>query len=175
MADTILVRFEDDLAKQLRERARHEQKSITGFINEAVKTYLEQLGKIEQGENATKERLRDSARHFEARLADARYALSQQTDPWEALSAVLDCIEIESAENIEVPNRVTWDQFIYVPENERGDEDEARRLFAAKYDDIARRDWKWYLRTCKSEDEAKAVWLRERRKYGIPVPSARPK
>jgi len=170
MADSILVRFEDDLAKQLRDRARQEQKSITGFINDAVKTYLEQLGKIDQGENAAKQRTSEAIRRFGTRLADAHHSIAAKTDPWEALNALLDCIEIRSDEDADNTERITWDQFLYAPENERGDETEARRLFAVNYNDIAQRDWTWYLQTCDSDDEAKAVWLRQRRRYGIPVP-----
>lgn len=169
MADSILVRFEDDVSKKLRERARQDQKSITGFINDAVKTYLEQLARSDQGHNAE---LGINVRRLANRIADAHHSISEKSDPWDALTALLDCIEIMSAEEDENLDRVTWNQFLYVAENEQADENVARRLFATQYDEVSRRDWTWYLRTCQSDEEAKAVWMRQRRRYGIPVPPA---
>ena len=167
MADSILVRFEDDVSKKLRDRARQDQKSITGFINDAVKTYLEQLARSDQG---PKTELGANLRRLGTRLADAHHSISEKSDPWTALTALLECIEIMSAEEDVALDRVTWDQFLYVPENEQADEKVARRMFATQYEEVSLRDWTWYLRTCKSDDEAKAVWARQRRRYGIPIP-----
>lgn len=167
MADSILVRFEDDVSKKLRDRARQDQKSITGFINDAVKAYLEQLSRSDQG---PKIEPGGDLRRLGARLADAHHSIAEKKDAWLALSALLDCVEIMSAEEGENLDRVTWDQFLYVPENERADEQVARQMFAAQYDEISRRDWTWYLQSCHSDEEAKVVWARQRRRFGVPVP-----
>lgn len=166
MPDPILVRFDEDVAKGLRERARQSQKSITGFINEAVKLYLDQLDKYELGSAGE---LGSANRRFEDRLADAHQAIQKKKEPWIALAAILDCIELSSAGKNLVPDRVTWEEFLYVGGND-GDEIEARRLFKVQYDEVAQRDWTYYLRSCKTDDEAKAVWLRQRRRLGIPIP-----
>ena len=62
MADPILVRFDDDVAKGLRERAHQNQKSIASFVNEAVKLYLDQLDKYELGSAGE---MGSAARRFE--------------------------------------------------------------------------------------------------------------
>ena len=167
MADSILVRFPDDISKKLRERARQDEKSITALVNDAVKLYLEQPIEPNQGSHSNSVR---DMRDLGYRLADAHRAINEKDDAWNALAALLDCIEISSADNDDGLVRVTWDDFLYVPENERADEIEARRLFKAQYDAVSQRDWTWYLRTCQSEEEAKTVWLRQRRRFGIPVP-----
>ena len=154
MADSILVRFPDDISKKLRERARQDEKSITALVNEAVKLYLEQPIEPNQGSHSNSVR---DMRGLGYRLADAHRAINEKDDAWNALAALLDCIEISSADNDDGLVRVTWDDFLYVPENERADA-------------VSQRDWTWYLRTCQSEEEAKTVWLRQRRRFGIPVP-----
>lgn len=166
MADPILVRFDDDVAKGLRERAHQNQKSIASFVNEAVKLYLDQLDRYELGSAGE---MGSANRRFEDRLADAHQAIQKKKEPWLALAAILDCIELSSAGKTLVPDRVTWEEFLYVGGND-GDEIEARRLFKVQYDEVAQRDWTYYLRSCKTEDEAKAVWLRQRRRLGIPIP-----
>jgi hypothetical protein len=165
MADSILVRFPDDISKKLRERARQDEKSITALVNDAVKVFLDQP--IEPNEGVRPDPVRDK-RSLGFRLADAQHAINKKDDAWKALAALLDCVEISAADNDDGLERVTWDDFLYVRENEEADANEARRLFKAQYDDVSQRDWTWYLRTCKSEEEAKIVWLRQRRRFGIP-------
>jgi predicted transcriptional regulator len=171
MADSILVRFDDELARRLRERAQQEQKSITSFISDAVVAQLDQIHRVEGIEVAAKQWMGHEHRQLGNRLADAHRAFKEQTDPWAALGAIIDCVEIISAEDAANLDRVTWQQFRYSGANNGADDAAARRLFAAERDEIAQRDWTWYLRTCESEDEAKALWVRQRRRYGIPVPS----
>lgn len=166
MADPILVRFDDDVSKRLRERARDEQKSITGFINDAVRMYLDQRVKYDLGTNSE---LGGAIQRLGARIADADEAIKKKKDPWSALAAILDCIEIASAGEMLIPDRVTWEEFLYVGGND-GNEIEARRLFKVQYDEVAQRDWNYYLPSCQTTNEAKAVWLRQRRRFGIPVP-----
>jgi hypothetical protein len=171
MADSILVRFDDELARRLRERARQEDRSITAFISSAVEEQLDQIHRVEGVEVAAKRSMGYEYRHLGNRLADAHRAFKEQTDPWAALGALIDCVEIISADDAANLEHVTWQQFRYSDANNDADDAAARRLFAAERDEIAQRDWTWYLRTCESDDEAKALWLRQRRRYGIPVPS----
>jgi hypothetical protein len=172
MADSILVRFPDDISKKLRERARQDEKSLTALVNGAVRLYLEEPVEPNQGSHANSVR---DMRGLGYRLADAHRSIKEKDDAWNALAALLDCIEISSADNddgLVREVREAWDDFPYVPENEQADENEARRLFKAHYDAVSQRDWTWYLRSCQSEEEAKTVWLRQRRRLGIPIPPA---
>lgn len=171
MADSILVRFDDELAKRLRDQARQEQTSITAYISDAVREKLDHFDRAEKVEVAAKQWMSHELRQLGHRLADANRALKERADPWDALAAVIDCIEIISAEDDAALDRVTWEQYRYSKANEGADDGQARRLFAAERDDIAQRDWTWYLRTSESEDEAKTLWLRQRRRFGIPVPT----
>jgi len=171
MADSILVRFDDELARRLRERAQQEQKSITAFISDAVEAQLDQIQHVERVEVAAKQWMGHELRQLGNRLADAHRAFKEQTNPWAALGAIIDCVEILSAEDAANLDRITWHQYRYSEANNNADDAAARRLFAADRDEIAQRDWTWYLRTCESEDEAKALWVRQRRRYGIPVPT----
>lgn len=176
MADSMLVRFEDDLAKRLRDRARLDDKTITGFINDAVRTYLDQLSKAEEQQGAARDQARRRLASLARRLADADHAVRERTDVWEALAAVLNCVELVPVEIEDEKHLdpVTWEQFKYSRLNETGSDDEAQRMFARDYAEIEGRDWTWYLSTGASEEEAKVLWLRQRRRYGIPVPPLKP-
>jgi len=171
MADSILVRFDDQLAKRLRERTRQEQKSITAFISDAVLKQLDLLDGVKKIEDTARQRTSQELQQLANRLAEANRSLKEQKDPWSVLAAIIDCVEIMSADEQAELDHVTWEQFRYSKTNDGADDAAARRVFAAERDEIAQRDWTWYLRTCETEDEAKALWLRQRRRYGIPVPT----
>lgn len=170
MADSMLVRFDDGLARQVRERARVEGKSLTAFINDAVRTYMDQIAASEGVErDETRERLARLA----VRLADATQAIREKTDVWSALQAVTDCIELVPIGEEKDLDPITWEQVQYSRLNETGGDAEARRMFAQDYAEIEGRDWTWYLESSRSEEEAKKAWLRQRRRYGLPVPPAK--
>jgi hypothetical protein len=65
---------------------------------------------------------------------------------------------------------VTWEQFKVSLLNASGSDEEAKAMFAAGQAEIEGRDWTWYLRIHDSDREAKAAWVRQRLRYGLPIP-----
>lgn len=172
MADSMLVRFDDETAREVRERARAAGKSITAFLNDAVRTYLDELAASEGVEGALAEarRLR-----FAARLADAVEAVrsldvTQSAGVGSALGAIVDCLELIPILGERVHDPVTWDQFKYSKLNPTGGDREARGMFAKDYREIESRPWIWYRDSHRDDAAAKEAWLRQRRRYGLPVP-----
>ena len=167
MADSMLVRFEDDTARKVRDRAQLQGKSITAFLNDAVQAYLKQ---IEASEGVERVWESDQLKVFSERLADASHLIRERNDVWTALQSVVDCIEVMPFEGERNVDPMTWDQFKQSRLNPSGSDGEARKMFAQDYAEIRDRDWTWYLDTHRSENEAKRAWLRQRRRYGLPVP-----
>ncbi len=87
------------------------------------------------------------------------------------MEALSDCAEL----SLPVPSEsdldpATWQQFKFSELNKSRSEREAQDLFARDWAEIAARDWQWYLRTAATEEEAKILWFRQRRRYGLPLP-----
>ncbi len=178
MSDSVLVRFPDKLAAEMRERAQSQGKTMTAFINDAVKAYVERLA-AEDAEGAPELKARRMRRllHLAVRIADMRELIAEASEDEgaqsalvRALSAVADCIELMPVEVEENIDPVTWQQFRYSKLNESKGDDEAYRMFASDYEEIEARPWTWYLNTSSSDGEAKIRWLRQRRRYGLPLP-----
>lgn len=167
MADQMLVRFDDKTAQEVRERARAAGKSITAFLNEAVRAYLDlnaATAEVEHGRLA----------RFAIRFADAANSIERMDDGTQlvvrdALKAIVDCLELIPIQGEIIDDPVTWEQYKYSKLNQKGDESEARRMFAKDYQEIELRPWTWYRAHYDSDDAAKAAWLRQRRRFGLPA------
>jgi len=166
MADSMLVRFEDETAQKVRRRAKQAGTSITAFLNDAVQAYLDGL---DQAEGDERRQLEARYERFAERLADARHALGERgADP--VLEAVLDCLELLPFGDERTVDPVAWEQFRSSRLNVSKSDLEAKRMFSQDYAEVENRDWEWYLRTWDSPEAAKRAWLRQRRRYGLPVP-----
>jgi hypothetical protein len=177
MADSILVRFEDDIAKALRDRVRGEDRSLNRFINDAVQAYLAQLEAKDEQERVRLEWTHERVARFATYLADTKKAItegqadaSQSSEVWAALRALADCVE-----SLPVPmeglDPVTWEQFKYSRLNDTGSDQAAQEMFARDAAEIEARDWKWYRQHYATDSEAKLAWFKQRRRYGLPIPS----
>jgi predicted transcriptional regulator len=163
----MLVRFDDETAREVRERARKDGKSITAFLNDAVRSYLDQKTAFEGADDARRIR-------FAVRLADAMDELHRTADPREnnsreLLAAIVDCLELLPVHGETIDDPVTWEQYKYSKLNPAGSESEARRMFERDYSEVEARPWTWYRKNHESDDLAKIAWLRQRRRYGVPV------
>jgi hypothetical protein len=181
MADSILVRFEDDIAKALRDRVRGEDRSLNRFINDAVQAYLDGLKAKDEQERVRLEWTQDRLTAFAASLADTNMAITagkadegQNSKVWDALRALANCVE-----SLPVPmeglDPVTWEQFKYSRLNETGSDQAALEMFARDAAEIEARDWKWYRQHYPTEAEAKFAWFKQRRRYGLPISTKKKK
>lgn len=169
MADSMLVRFEDDTARKVRQRAKQAGKSITAFLNDAVEAYL---GNLDEAEGAERLQVGERYEQFAERLAEARRSMDTH-GPDPLIGAILDCLELIPFGDERVVDPVAWDQYKSSRLNVSKTDAEAKRMFAKDYAEVENRDWEWYLAHWDSPEAAKRAWLRQRRRYGLPVPPAK--